>query len=303
MPVPIPWSILDEALCRPALATFDRLVPAALGAGLVALLVLEHRRALRRRTQRTIDRWLTNAGLAVPAMLAMRAALLPLVLGTATWVDAAGIGVTRLIPLSPAARGVLAFMLMDYTTYGWHRLNHVVPIFWRFHRVHHTDLDLDVTTAFRFHFGEMLWSLAARTVQVVVIGVAPLPALVWEGVEFGATLFHHSNLRLPITLERVVNSLIVTPRMHGIHHSIVERETNANWSVLLSVWDRLHRSLRLDVPQAAVVIGLPAHRDARELDLVSLMLMPFRKQSSAWLLPSGGHPDRGVAGDTHRLVA
>jgi sterol desaturase/sphingolipid hydroxylase (fatty acid hydroxylase superfamily) len=299
---PVWLSAVAEPLCRPILLRFDFVVAPVLGVGVVVLLWLEHGHPLRRRTQRFFGRLVTNAAVAIPTVVIMRAALLPLVLGAAMWVDAATLGVMYVIPLPPLLRGVLAFLLMDYTTYVWHRLNHVVPIFWRFHRVHHTDLDLDVSTAFRFHFGEMLWSIGARTVQILVIGVAPVPALIWEGAEFGAAVFHHSNVRIPIIVERFLNALIVTPRMHGIHHSIVERETNANWSVLFSFWDRLHRSLRLDVPQDAVVIGLPAHRDSQALGFASLLAMPFREQGSAWRLPSGEHPHRDSAGDTRRLA-
>jgi sterol desaturase/sphingolipid hydroxylase (fatty acid hydroxylase superfamily) len=290
-------------LCRPALSAFDLGMTPALAMGLVVLLWFEQRRPLRRRTQRLRNRLSTNAGVAILAMIVMRAALLPAVVAIATLTESAGVGVTRIARLPPLVGGLLAFLLMDYSTYLWHRLNHAVPFLWRFHRVHHTDLDLDVSTALRFHFGEMLWSVGARAMQVVIIGVGPTVALIWEGAELAATVFHHSNVQLPLALERILSRVIVTPRMHGIHHSIVERETNANWSVLLSAWDRLHRSLRLDVPQAAVVIGLPAHRDPGELGLASLLAMPFRKQGPAWRLPSGAHPDRVFAGDPRRLAA
>jgi sterol desaturase/sphingolipid hydroxylase (fatty acid hydroxylase superfamily) len=190
---------------------------------------------------------------------------------------------------------------MDYTTYLWHRLNHAAPL-WRFHAVHHTDLDLDASTAARFHVGELVASVAARAVQVLVVGVSPGGALVWEVAELLAAEFHHSNLRLPVSIERPLACVFVTPRMHGIHHSIVERETSSNWSVVLSCWDRLHRTLRLDVPQAEIVIGVPAYRDPRELGVLALLAMPFRQQRATWILPSGEHPDRLAGGDPGRLA-
>jgi sterol desaturase/sphingolipid hydroxylase (fatty acid hydroxylase superfamily) len=153
-----------------------------------------------------------------------------------------------------------------------------VPFLWRFHHVHHTDLDLDVSTAFRFHFGEMLLSVAARTLQVVIVGASPVAALVYEIVLEASTEFHHSNSRLPLRLERVLGWFIMTPRAHGIHHSIVAQETNSNYSNFLILWDRLHRTLRLNVRQAEIVVGVPDYRDPSELGLVSLLLMPFRRQ-------------------------
>jgi len=237
------------------------------------------------------------------AMLVMRAALVPAVLAMASWAERHGFGLTQMAPVPGLVRAALAFVLMDYTTYLWHRLNHVVSFLWRFHRVHHTDLDLDVSTAFRFHVGEMLLSMGARSLQITIIGVGPMIALAWEAAELAATEFHHSNIRLPIRLERALNQVLVTPRMHGIHHSIVERETSSNWSVLFSWWDRAHHTVRLNVPQPAITIGVPAYREAVELGLVSLLKMPFGAQRPTWILPSGGHPERVVSGDARRLAA
>jgi len=180
--------------------------------------------------------------------------------------------------MPPVLATILAILLLDYTMYFWHWLNHRVPFFWRFHHVHHTDLDLDVSTAFRFHFGEMLFSVAVRAVQVVIVGASPAAALIYEIVLEASTEFHHSNLRLPLRFERVLSWFIITPRAHGIHHSIVSRETNSNFSNFLVLWDRLHRTLRLNVRQHEIIIGVPDYRDARELGLVSLLLMPFRRQ-------------------------
>jgi sterol desaturase/sphingolipid hydroxylase (fatty acid hydroxylase superfamily) len=212
-------------------------------------------------------------------------------------------GLVNLLPVPPLARSLIAFLLLDYTVYVWHWLNHRVPFLWRFHNVHHTDLDLDVSTAFRFHFGELLLSVFYRSAQVELIGVGPVLALVYEVVMEGATEFHHSNWRLPLRLERALNWVVVTPRMHGIHHSIVERETNSNWSVIFSWCDRLHRTVRLDIPQEAITIGVPAYRDPRELTLFSLLAMPFRRQRPTWRLPNGAHPDRVAVDNPRRMSA
>src|SRR5207237_1274944 len=122
------------------------------------------------------------------------------------------------------ARAIVTFLLMDYAYWWWHWANHMIPLFWRFHNVHHTDLDLDVSTAARFHFGEMVFSIGFLALAVVAFGISPIMLLVFFLCLEVATLFHHSNWRLPIRLERILNSIVVTPRMHGIHQSILQPE-------------------------------------------------------------------------------
>jgi sterol desaturase/sphingolipid hydroxylase (fatty acid hydroxylase superfamily) len=233
----------------------------------------------------------------------MRVVQIPAALAAATAVTRAGWGLLGWLDTPVVLGGLVGCVLLDYTTYIWHRLNHRVPFLWRFHAVHHTDLDLDVTTAFRFHFGEITLSTAYRVTQVVLIGVSPALLLVYEIVLAAATEFHHSAVRLPVHVEQLLNRVIVTPRMHGIHHSIIERETNSNWSVVFSWWDRLHGTMRVDVPQAALIIGLPAYRAGRELTFGNLMAMPFRPQRPTWRLPSGEQPDRPRAVDGRSLAA
>jgi len=145
-------------------------------------------------------------------------------------------------------RGVLAVLLLDYSLYVWHVLTHRVPLLWRFHLVHHVDLDMDASTALRFHLGELLLSVPWRAAQIGLIGVSWRVYAIWQALLMLSILFHHSNFRLPLRVEGYLNRLIVTPRMHGIHHSIASDEVNSNWSSGLSFWDRLHGTLRLDVP-------------------------------------------------------
>jgi sterol desaturase/sphingolipid hydroxylase (fatty acid hydroxylase superfamily) len=179
---------------------------------------------------------------------------------------------------------VAGLLLLDYTMYVWHRLNHRVPLLWRFHLVHHTDLDLDVSTALRFHAGELLLSCGWRAAQVAVIGPSVALVLVFEVVFETATAFHHSNWRLPRALDRALAAVVVTPRMHGVHHSTRQAETNSNWSVLMSCWDRLHRTLRFERPGESLVIGLPAYREP--LAVRQLLALPFRRQRPAWPRPT-----------------
>lgn len=190
---------------------------------------------------------------------------------------------------------------MDYAYWWWHWANHLIPFLWRFHNVHHTDLDMDVTTATRFHFGEMLFSVAFLSLAAVLFGISPLMLVIFFMSFEAATLFHHSNWRLPIKIERILNLIFVTPRMHGIHHSIVQRETNSNWGTIFCWWDKFHQTLRRDIPQDEITIGVAAYRDEHELTVGKLFALPFRKQR-AWRLPTGEAPERAPR-STDKLVA
>jgi sterol desaturase/sphingolipid hydroxylase (fatty acid hydroxylase superfamily) len=177
----------------------------------------------------------------------------------------------------PLIKMLLSFMIMDYTNYLWHRLNHKLPLLWRFHLVHHTDPDLDLSTAIRFHFGEIIGSVLYRGAFVFLSGATPEQVLLYEGFFEGATQFHHSNWKLPYTLEKLLGKVIVTPRMHGIHHSVIRQERDSNYAVIFSVWDRLHRTLRLDVAQGRIVTGVASYPHPDELTAGYLLKMPFGK--------------------------
>jgi len=229
--------------------------------------------------------------MSVPAFVILRLALIPIPLAHTFWAQRNGIGLLNWIHLPPLVAAIIAFLLMDWAYYWWHWANHRLPFFWRFHNVHHTDLELDVTTAARFHFGEILFSIPFRLLVVVLVGVPPLVYLVFEIVFESATMFHHSNWRLSLGLERILNYVIVTPRMHGIHHSIVERETDSNWGTIFCWWDKIHRSLRRDISQAEITIGVAAFREEDELTVGKLLTMPFKGQRP-WRLPTGEIPRR-----------
>jgi sterol desaturase/sphingolipid hydroxylase (fatty acid hydroxylase superfamily) len=214
-------------------------------------------------------------------------------------------GLTHLVALPAPVRGVLAFLLMDLSFYYWHLLNHRVPLLWRFHNVHHIDPDVDVSTALRFHFGELALSAGFRVVQIRVIGVSPWVYAAYELVFQANTLFHHSNVRLPIRLERALNRILVTPRMHGIHHSQVQGEANSNYGVVFPWWDRLHRTLGLNVPQSAITIGVPGYSKPDDNRIWSAAWLPFRRQRDYWRRPDGSAVDRDAAhqeANPHRLA-
>jgi sterol desaturase/sphingolipid hydroxylase (fatty acid hydroxylase superfamily) len=196
-------------------------------------------------------------------------------------------GLIHWMELPATAQSVFGFLLLDLTFYYWHLANHKFSFLWRFHNVHHIDRDLDVSTAFRFHFGEVALSAGFRVVQIAVIGVSPVTFALYELVFQANTLFHHSNVRLPIAVERFLNRFLVTPRMHGVHHSEVQCENNSNFSVVFPWWDRFHRTLRLNVPQSQIVIGIAGYAAAADNQLTSALMMPFKRQRNYWRRADG----------------
>lgn len=275
----------------------ERKVPAWVSAPLVVgafglLLWLERRRPLRRAVEPKVRREARNLAVAACGAAALRLTEKPLADALTALVERRRWGLLKLARLPRWLEAAAAVVLLDYTLYLWHVLTHRAPFLWRFHVVHHVDLDLDASTALRFHFAELALSVPWRAGQILLIGVSPLALSVWQTVLFLSVLFHHSNVELPAGLERRLVRLLVTPRMHGIHHSTVEEETNSNWSSGLTVWDRLHGTLRLDVPQDAVVIGVPAYRDPREVGLADILKLPFGEERPTWRLPGGGEPRR-----------
>ena len=256
-----------------------------------ALLWLERRRPLRRSVEAKLTRDARNLAVAGVAAVALQLAERPVTRRLTALVKRRKFGLLQQLPLPRPLEIALAVVLLDYTLYVWHVLTHRVPWLWRFHLVHHADLDLDASTALRFHFGELICSVAWRAAQVLIIGVSPQALAAWQGLLFVSILFHHSNVRLPIEAERRLNLFIVTPRMHGIHHSLVREERDANWSSGLTVWDRLHGTLKLNVPQDEITIGVPDYREAKKLRLIEILKLPFGAvESSAWLLPDEARP-------------
>ena len=262
---------------------------------IAGLWVLERRAALRRQRRPLLARLLVNAGISALAFTVAMLVVRPAALAAMAWAWNRPVGAIHVAPLPGEAQLALSFLLMDLTFYWWHVANHRIPLLWRFHNVHHIDPDLDVSTAFRFHFGEVAISAAFRVLQVSAIGLsAPMFAL-YEVVFQANTLFHHSNVRLPIRIERLLNLVLVTPRMHGIHHSQVRDETNSNYSVVFSWWDRLHRTLGLNIPQSDIVIGIPAYSNPADNRLWQALLLPFRPQRDYWRRPDGMHVRREPA--------
>jgi sterol desaturase/sphingolipid hydroxylase (fatty acid hydroxylase superfamily) len=276
---------------------------AAIGAAFLVFLMTETLRPLRRAREpklRRVGRNLATAGISAATVELLR---IPILLPVSTWVMDSRFGLLHWLPSQGVSRIAAGILLLDYTLWVWHRANHRVAFLWRFHAVHHVDRDMDVSTGLRFHFGELGLSVIYRALQILAIGADPLTLAVWQVLLFVSVLFHHSNTRLPIGLERVLVRLVVTPRMHGIHHSDYRNETDTNWSSLLSAWDYLHRTIRLDVPQDAVTIGVPAYDDPRQVTLGRIFALPFVRRRDDWMRPDGRPSIRPHAEESRAILA
>ena len=256
----------------------------------VALVWLEWRRPLRPGTASKPRRQIRNFAIAGLGAVSVAAAETPLIQPLARLVANRQWGLLGRAGLPLWAQAAAALLLMDYSFYLWHVLLHRVPVLWRFHAVHHVDLDMDASTALRFHAGELLLSIPWRAAQVAAIGLTPFTFSLWQIWFALCVLWQHSNVHMPIRWERRLNRLLVTPRMHAIHHSDVAEETNSNWSSGLTVWDWLHGTLRLNVPQHVITIGVPAFNDPRLAALPRVLAMPFEEQPDYWRYPDGTTP-------------
>jgi sterol desaturase/sphingolipid hydroxylase (fatty acid hydroxylase superfamily) len=275
---------------HPLLKRFDRWAAPALTVVALGLLLLETRHPLRHRTRPRPERWLRNVALATPSLPAMRLTLLPAMVGLTQAVAPRRLVLAR---LPDPLRLSLELLALDYLAYAWHRLLHA-PLLWRLHRVHHNDLDMDLTTAWRFHFGEMLASIPVRAGLPALLGVRPATVLGYEAVFEACTAFHHSNWRLPFGVERLLAQVLVTPRAHGIHHSVVREQTQSNFGVVLMLWDALHCTRRLNVPQQSVTIGVPAYPHAATQTVAHLLALPLAPLD-AWARPDGTVPQSTAA--------
>lgn len=196
--------------------------------------------------------------------------------GLAGYVAVNKIGLLHLALLPVWIHYGLAFLLLDCWIYTWHRLNHTVPFFWRFHRVHHSDNYMDATSAARFHIGEVSMSMILRLPVIALVGL-PMPVIiVYDITLLICTLFHHANIALPPHIDRLVRYITVSPFMHKVHHSRIQPETDSNFSSVFSVWDRIFRSYRERENYAAIQLGLDSFDGEEKQTIPGLLKTPFQ---------------------------
>jgi sterol desaturase/sphingolipid hydroxylase (fatty acid hydroxylase superfamily) len=225
-------------------------------------------------------RWLTNISLVVISSVVLRMVFPAAAVGAAAWAAASGIGVLHLLSLPAWLAGVVALLVLDFAVWLEHVASHKLPLLWSIHRVHHSDTGFDLSTALRFHPLEIVLSMVWKAGIVLALGAPVWAVLVFEIVLNGAAMFNHANIKLPPRLDRVLRTVIVTPDMHRIHHSVVRVETDSNYGFNLSWWDRLFATYRA-TPAAGnegLIIGLSEYRDLPPKTLTSLLMLPLGRK-------------------------
>ncbi len=243
-----------------------------------AMAVWEWLRPRRRLSVGRRPRWPGNLSILGLDILAVRLLVPTTVVGVALTASARGWGLLNALGLPAWAAIVIGVIALDFIIYAQHYVFHHVPMLWRIHRMHHADLDIDVTTGLRFHPIEILLSLMIKMAAVALIGVTAMAVLIFEVLLNATSMFNHSNVALPAWLEPIARWIVVTPQMHLVHHSVVRAETNSNFGFNLPWWDRLFGTYRA-APAAGedgVTIGLPIFRAVGELHIVKLLTQPFR---------------------------
>ncbi len=231
-------------------------------------------------------RWPSNIGVVVLDTLLVRLVFPTTAVGLALVAEARGWGLIHAAGLTGWAGVLLAFAALDLAIYLQHVLFHAVPALWRLHRMHHADLEIDVTTGARFHPIEILLSMGLKLGVVAALGAPATSVLAFEVLLNATSMFNHSNVRMPEALDGALRWVVVTPDMHRVHHSIVARETNSNFGFNLPWWDRLFGTYRA-APAAghqAMTIGVEQFRDPAEQRLDRMLTQPFRGEIGGYAL-------------------
>ncbi len=242
---------------------------------LTAIFVLEgafpHYKNRSRRVQHAFPHVLT----AVFNGILTRLVLAGLTFQAIDWGARNQLGLAQALQIPFYLKTAVLFVLFDVWMYFWHMANHRIRFFWLFHRAHHADTDMDTTTALRFHPGELVLSTFIRMPVIILIGMSFAEVVMFETILNISTLFHHSNLAIPEKWDRALRTVIVTPNMHRVHHSIELLETNSNYTSLLSIWDRVFRSFRKREDTRTITIGLPRFREEKWQKLRGFLVTPF----------------------------
>ena len=247
--------------------------------GILVVIALWEIAAPRRSLiQSKLWRWPGTLGIVVINTVVMRLTFPILAVGAAVWTQQAGWGLFNIVALPAWLEVAVAVAVLDMVVYWQHRLFHVIPMFWRLHRMHHADVAFDVTTALRFHPIEIALSMVIKLAAVMVLGPAGLAVLIFEILLNGTAMFNHGNIRLPLGLDRWLRLLVVTPDMHRVHHSVLVGEYNSNFGFNLPWWDRLFGSYQ-DQPSLGhdqMSIGLSAYHGRICANLLWMLVLPFR---------------------------
>lgn len=252
----------------------------------ILLALWEWLRPKREPTQKKIKRWLNNFAMVVCSTIMVRLLVPMAAIGVAYYVEKEGWGLVNNFDWSFEFKLIVAFVLLDLSIYFQHTLFHVIPVLWRVHRVHHADLDCDVTTGLRFHPFEILLSILIKMGTIVVLGAPVLAVIVFEIVLNFMSMFTHSNINLGTRFEKIMRWFVVTPDMHRTHHSTQENETNSNFGFNISLWDRIFGTYMAEPHdgQQGIAIGLDHFREPQWQRLWGMLLMPFESHNRGYAI-------------------
>ncbi|MEK9141710.1 MAG: sterol desaturase family protein [Nitrospirota bacterium] len=243
----------------------------------------------RRLTTSKVNRWVANLSVVIMNAVVLRLLFSAGAVGAAMLAADHNRGLLNQVSWPQGLEAVLAVVAMDFVLYLQHVMFHAVPLFWRFHMMHHADLDCDVTTGLRFHPCEVTLSMLIKLAAIAVLGPSPQAVLAFEVLLNATSMFNHSNVRMPTSVDGVLRWMIVTPDMHRVHHSIQPRETNTNFGFNLPWWDRLLGTYR-DQPADSherMTLGLKQFRDPARLTLTAILLLPFVEATGDYPLSNG----------------
>lgn len=243
---------------------------------LILMVALETLFPARDRVQKRSSRWVTNLGLVIIDTLAVRLLFPFIAVGAAFWASANGWGLLNLIPLPTWLAVVLSVIILDMMIYWQHVAFHKLPVLWRLHKVHHADRDLDASSGLRFHPVEIIISMVYKMGIVIVLGAPVLALIIFEILLNACAIFNHANVRLPRWIERPLRQVVVTPKLHRIHHSVLERETNTNYGFSVIWWDKIFRSYT-DKPEGELTLGLNEYQTDAPSGLWWSLVAPFKR--------------------------
>ena len=257
-------------------------------AGIFFIMALWEFVAPRRQLgQPRLVRWGNNLGLVVLNTVLLRVLFPTAAVGMALYAQSQGWGVFNTLAVQYWLAVLSSLVLLDVAIYFQHVMFHAVPSLWRLHRVHHADLDFDVTTGLRFHPVEIVLSMLIKFAVIAALGPPVVAVVLFEIILSGMSMFNHGNVRLPLAIDRVVRLFVVTPDMHRVHHSIEDYETNSNFGFNLSIWDRVFGTYKAQpaVGHLDMIIGIRDFRDAKEVDrLPGMLALPFRGPVSGYAI-------------------
>jgi sterol desaturase/sphingolipid hydroxylase (fatty acid hydroxylase superfamily) len=248
-------------------------------AGLSLFLVLEINLSYRKNSVSKPRRWMTNLPLSIINGSVYYFIYYSVIAEIMVRAESNQIGLLNSFFMPGWLKIIFGILILDFTLYVWHLLNHVVPLFWRFHRVHHSDMNMDVSTASRFHIGEILMSGLVRMMVVYSFGISFITYMLFEMMVNLSIQFHHSSIRINPVFEKIWILFFVPPSMHRVHHSVKITERDSNYGVLFSFWDRFLGTLTWGIDQSKILIGIGSHRKFKNLGFWYMWLMPFTRKS------------------------